>query len=201
MMLERNTDMTNKQIKEIRKILPPNYDLWTKDDRKLDEELSCRELINLCLTYEKDFFNLKYGKDYIAKFGKQKVKELYEEQLEYFNNCIVVSNDSTNVNSMPYYKFIIEPEEDNYIHCKIVDEPRFNVVDNTNETYFSIKLKDKFGNLFNIALSPNVTNDYREYCVGRDIGIKVKKTKIGIYKAIDVKFFQNEIKLDNLNYL
>lgn len=47
--------MTSEQIKKLKKTLPPlthvKYDLWTVEQKQLDKELSCREMINSCLIY------------------------------------------------------------------------------------------------------------------------------------------------------
>ena len=191
--------MTNKQIKELMNTLPSvtcvSYDSWSEEEKQLDKELSCRKMINSCLCYETDFLNSEYCKDYIKELGMKRVKELYNEQLEHFNNCILLYNvyeDSEGVT----YNNIIEPKEDGYIHCEIVEEPIFNSVIETIETYFSVKLKDEYGRLFSVGLSPNVNNNYEEYYIGREIGIKVEKTNLGIYKAVDVTFFQNEMEAE-----
>ena len=187
--------MTSKQIVELKKTLPPitrlNYDSWSEEEKQLDKEISCREMINSCLSYKTDFLNSKYSEDYIKELGKDRVKELYNEQLKHFNNCVLINNvyeDSEGVT----YNSVVDPEDDGYIHCEIVEDPIFNSAIETNETYFSVKLKDKYGNLFSVALSPNVNNNCEEYSIGREIGIKVEKTNLGIYKAVDVTFLQNE---------
>ena len=44
--------MTRKQIEAARKRLPRLYDVqWTKKQKKLYDELDCREMINSCLCY------------------------------------------------------------------------------------------------------------------------------------------------------
>ncbi len=191
--------MTNKQIKELMNTLPSvtcvSYDSWSEEEKQLDKELSCRKMINSCLCYETDFLNSEYCKDYIKELGMKRVKELYNEQLEHFNNCILLYNvyeDSEGVT----YNSVIEPEDDGYIHCEIAEDPILNSAIETDETYFTVKLKDEYGRLFRVALSPNVNNNYEEYYIGREIGVKVEKTNIGIYKAVDVTFLQNEMEAE-----
>lgn len=191
--------MTSKQIRELKKTLPPitrvSYDSWTEEEKQLYKEISCREMINSCLSYGTDFLNSRYSEDYIKELGKDRVKELYNEQLEHFNNCVLIYDvyeDSEGVT----YNSVVEPEDDGYIHCEIVEDPIFNSAIETNETYFSVKLKDEYGNLFSAALSPNVNNSYEEYYIGREIGIKIEKTNLGIYKAVDVTFLQNEMEAE-----
>lgn len=192
--------MTSEQIKKLKKTLPPlthvKYDLWTEEQKQLDKELSCREMINSCLIYGTDFLNSEYRIDYFKELGNSKVIELYNEQLDNFNGSIVIKNvyeDSEGIT----YNSLIEPSEDGFIHCEIVDEPRYNSIDYTNETYFSIKVKDSlYGHCFKVALDYNVNNDYSEYYIGRNIGIKTKKTDMGIYKAIKIVFLQKEEELE-----
>ena len=79
----------------------------------------------------------------------------------------------------------------------MIQEPILNKVEETNETYFSIKIKNKEGLSADIGLSSKVDNDYSNYYEGRKIGLKVVKSDIGIYKAVDVKFYEknNEIEI------
>ncbi len=191
--------MNRKQIEELKKTLPLRthiaYNSWTEEQKQLDKELSCREMIDSCLIYGTDFLNSEYGNDYLEELGESKVLELYNEQLEYFNSCIVIKNTYEDSEGITYNS-LLEPEEDGFINCEVVEEPIYNIVNNTNETYFSVKLKDRYGNHFDVALAPQVNNDYKEYYIGRNIGIKVEKTDIGIYKAIEVDFFPKEEEIE-----
>ena len=157
--------MNSKQIRELKKKLPSitrvSYDSWSEKEKQLNKEISCLDMINSCLSYGAEFLNSRYSEDYIKELGKDRVKELYNEQLEHFNNCIFLYNvyeDSDGIT----YNSVVEPEEDGYIHCEIVEDPVFNSAIETNETYFSVKLKDEYGNLFSVALSSNVNNNYEE---------------------------------------
>ena len=87
------------------------------------------------------------------------------------------------------YNSLTEPENDGYIHCEIIGEPIFNKIEDTNEIFFSIKVKDKYNNCFNVGLPSNVDNDYRNYYEGRKIGIKIIKVFDNLYKATDINFF------------
>ena len=66
---------------------------WTKKDKQLERELSCREMINSCLIYGNDPFRKidkwwygygycerSYMSDYEDELGEERVKQLYEEQ-------------------------------------------------------------------------------------------------------------------------
>ena len=187
--------MTSKQINEL-KVTLLKSDSWTEKERKLYSELLCRKMINSCLAYESDFLNSSYSKDYIGELGELRVKELYKEQLEYFNSCILIYGIFEDDEGVTY-NTLIEPEEDGYIHCEVIQEPILNKIEETNETYFSIKIKNKEGLSADIGLSSKVDNDYSNYYEGRKIGLKVVKSDIGIYKAVDVKFYEknNEIEI------
>ena len=192
--------MNSNQIRELKKTLPPlttvKYELWSEEQKQLDKELSCREMINSCLIYGTNFLKSHYSNDYFDELGESKVQQLYNEQLQNFSRSIVVRNifeDSEGVT----YDSLIEPDEDGFIHCEIVDEPRYNSINSTGETYFSIKLKDnKYGHCFNVGLGYGVSNDYSEYYIGRNIGIKTEKTDIGVYKTIEVDFLQKEEEIE-----
>lgn len=106
--------MGDKQIKYLKTTLPSldeaSYNLWTNEQKQLDKELSCREMINSCLIYNEEFLNSRYSTKYIEELGKTRVLELYNEQLEHFNRCVVIKNvyeDSEGVT----YNSLLEPEE------------------------------------------------------------------------------------------
>lgn len=191
--------MNRKQIEELKKTLPLRtrvaYNSWTEEQKQLDKELSCREMIDSCLIYGTDFLDSEYSNDYLEELGESRALELYNEQSEHFNNCIVIKNTYEDSEGITYNS-LLEPEEDGFINCEVDEEPIYKVVNGTSETYFSVKLKDGYGNRFDVALAPHVSNDYKEYYIGRNIGIKVEKTDIGIYKAIEVNFFQKEKEME-----
>lgn len=187
--------MNYKEINELKKILPPHieYNSWTEEQKQLDKELSCREMINSCLIYEMAFLDSDYSEEYFKELGESKVLELYNEQLEHFDKCILIENVYENSEGVTYNN-LIEPNENGFIIGEIVEEPHYKIINDTNETYFSIKLKNEYNNCFEVALSFNVNNDYSEYYIGRNIGIKVEKTNVGIYKIVEVDFLKNENK-------
>lgn len=174
--------MNHKEISELKKMLPPHieYNSWTEEQKQLDKELSCREMIDSCLIYETAFLDSNYSEEYFKELGKPKVLELYNEQLEHFNKSILIKNvyeDSEGVT----YNNLIEPNG-NWIEGK-------GVVPDVE-----VKLSNEYNNCFEVALSSNVNNDYSEYYIGRNIGIKVERTNAGIYKIVEVDFLKNENK-------
>ena len=97
--------MTDKQIQAAKDRLNEKYygdephlpcnlkQRWNKKDKQLDKELSCREMINSCLIYGSDPFRKiekwwyghdycerSYMSDYEDELGKERVRQLYEEQ-------------------------------------------------------------------------------------------------------------------------
>lgn len=182
--------MNREEIEFLKKTLPPlnKYDYWTKEQKILAKELSCREMINSCLIYSTNFLTSHYKDNYIESLGKKRVDELFNEQLKYFTTCKVnynVYEDSEGVT----YNSLTEPENDGYIHCEIIGEPIFNQIEDTNETFFSIKVKDRYNNCFDIGLSSDLNNNYSNYYKGRKIGLKMINAFDNLYKATDVKFF------------
>ena len=106
--------MTDKQIEALREELSFKY--WrgeprtqenlimeiSPEDSKTFEELSCREMINSCLTYGSDPYRMSYQwwyghgycersymSDYEETLGKKRVKELVDEQRKTFETAII----------------------------------------------------------------------------------------------------------------
>lgn len=90
--------MTGKQIEVAKKALPSILYDKTPEQRRLRNELSCREMINSCLVYGYArcyFYNTetqqfgKYAKHHIKYLGKETVLRLYNEQFKDFSKAIV----------------------------------------------------------------------------------------------------------------
>lgn len=93
--------MTQKQIDAARKTLPGYMELpwkdWTPEQKRLDQELDCREMINSCLTYGGiDGFwqecewregDKSYAARFIRELGRKRVEELAEEQQADFSKA------------------------------------------------------------------------------------------------------------------
>ena len=112
--------MTDKQLQKIRNDLYYKYygdecriieNLKmpiTKKDERLFEELYCIEMINSCLTYGVDPFEIRdycgtsYMTDYEKTLGKRRVKQLYEMQVEEFSKATIISNSYTDSEGCSY---------------------------------------------------------------------------------------------------
>ena len=93
--------MTEKEIQRLKDTLPKGIDGWknaTKEQKQLDRELACREMINSCLIYGSfnyDFYNeetkefKEYSLSYVKDLGKRKVLKLIKEQKESFKKATV----------------------------------------------------------------------------------------------------------------
>lgn len=89
--------MTGKQIEAAKKLLPHFYDR-TAQDKLLDDELSCREMINSCLIYGNPtgFYDestnefKEYARRYVKDLGAETVKRLWDEQLADFAKATVI---------------------------------------------------------------------------------------------------------------
>lgn len=99
--------MNEKQLKELRETIPPReeYKNWTKEQKQLDNELNCIEMINSCLAYGYDFMK-NWSKRYIENLGYDKVKELYDEQVEYFKHCTIIVGSGTDGEGNAYNSVI-----------------------------------------------------------------------------------------------
>ena len=116
--------MTRKEIEAMQRSLPPRLDWanWTEEQKKLDAELSCREMINSCLCYgtislcygtmshfweEKTWGDGKPLADrYVAKLGVTRVREICKEQEEDFARAVVLRNVYTDSDGLSYNSIV-----------------------------------------------------------------------------------------------
>lgn len=96
--------MTQREIDAAKATLPSRSKIkwqeWSNEQRTLHEELSCREMINSCLTYEGiDAFwrvcewrwgDKSYADPYIRTLGLDRVKEIAAEQEKDFRKAKVI---------------------------------------------------------------------------------------------------------------
>lgn len=87
--------MTRKEIEKAKKALPKivsgKITVYTPEEKKLRNEISCREMINSILCYygEKDIEDNYYLKKHILDIGIVRVRELIEEQKTDFRKAEV----------------------------------------------------------------------------------------------------------------
>lgn len=105
--------MNQQQIKKLKESLPSriDYPKWTEEQKQLDKELSCIEMINSCLIYGYDFMK-DWSKTYIEELGYDKVKSLYEQQVEHFQHCTIVVGSGTDCEGNVYNSVIENNLED-----------------------------------------------------------------------------------------
>jgi hypothetical protein len=111
--------MTGKQIEAAKKLLPSPLMKMTSRQRRLREELDCRDMINSCLIYGSagyDFYNPhtgvfgQYAEDYVKTLGKDSVIRLFNEQHCDFSKAVV------------RYSVYTDREGCTYNSCKWEDE-------------------------------------------------------------------------------
>lgn len=89
--------MTGKQIEAAKQSLP-RFNNRTDQDKRIADELSCREMINSCLIYgnptafydESTLEFQYYAQRYVNDLGEETVKRLWNEQLADFAKATVV---------------------------------------------------------------------------------------------------------------
>lgn len=97
--------MTQKEIDRAKATLPRRfgYKTWTEEQKRLDNELSCRDMINSCLTYHGEKFgwiafweeeewrwgDKSYAAPYVRALGRERVEALFDEQLADFRKATV----------------------------------------------------------------------------------------------------------------
>lgn len=86
---------------------------WTEEQRMLECELACREMINSCLAYGsiRDFWRVNYrghsyADSYVRRLGKEKVVELAEEQESDFAKATVLHDVYTDSEGVTYNSVI-----------------------------------------------------------------------------------------------
>lgn len=84
---------------------------------------------------------------------------------------------------------------------RIIEEPTYQVLDETNESYFNLKIQEDEGNIVDIVIGRNVTNDFYEYRIGRRVEIQTEKITGNINKAIKVDFTSRYMVYVGFTYL
>jgi len=111
--------MTQKEIDAAKKMLPRlfDYQSWTPQQKILNDELDCREMINSCLCYGaiKDFWRVfddffgrhSYADPFIKALGRERVEELVAEQESDFakaqvSSCVYTDSEGLIYNSIQW---------------------------------------------------------------------------------------------------
>jgi hypothetical protein len=104
--------MTDGQIYIARKQLPSRTNIprseWSEKEKKIDRELSCRDMINSILCYDgkKDVIKNRYLYDYIKELGVDVVQRLIDEQIEDFDKATVLRGVHTDSEGISYNSII-----------------------------------------------------------------------------------------------
>lgn len=86
------------------------------------------------------------------------------------------------------------------VYGNIVETPIYNQIEETNEIYFSIKVKTINQEIINFALGSSVDNDYEKYELNRPIYASVIENEFGLKIANEIKFLsQRDLKDKALN--
>lgn len=109
--------MTGKEIKQARNTLPARTRVpwaeWTEEQKQLDRELFCREMINSLLIYhghdgikQDNYFGNKYLSEYRDELGDETVDRLCAEQLKDFEKAVVHKNVGTDGEGLSYNSIV-----------------------------------------------------------------------------------------------
>ena len=110
--------MTQKEIDRAKATRPSlfEYNTWTDEQKRLDNEISCREMINSCLIYhgeqsgwdvfwEENEWRLgdkSYAAPHVRALGRERVEELFNEQLADFRKATVHQDVFTDSEGLSY---------------------------------------------------------------------------------------------------
>lgn len=78
----------------------------------------------------------------------------------------------------------------------VVETPVYNQIEETNEIYFSIKVKTINQEIIKFALASSVDNDYEKYELGRPIYASVIENEFGLKIAKEIKFLSQRDLID-----
>lgn len=99
--------MTGKEIEKLRNSVPRFENgkpcNLTLEQEQLHKELDCREMINSCLCYRRNFLESHYSEPYIKKLGKEKVIELFNEQKSDFDKATMLYNIGEDAEGNTYH--------------------------------------------------------------------------------------------------
>ena len=106
--------MTGKQIEAARRTLPPPpWKNWTDAERRLYDELSCREMVNSCLCYGSiaDFWRVdpwrwgeykSYAERHVRALGRERAEEICKEQEADIRRARILRNVHTDSEGVSY---------------------------------------------------------------------------------------------------
>lgn len=106
--------MTQREIDAAKRTLPSRFEWkdWTDEQKRLDEELSCREMINSCLTYggirgfweecEWRWGDKSYAAPHVRALGLERVEQLVAEQEADFAKAVVSYDVFTDSEGITY---------------------------------------------------------------------------------------------------
>ena len=117
--------MNSKKIEDLKSLLRSKNSL-TDTEKELEIELELREMIMSCLIYGgdiytsvcinmvSDYYHKPYADKYIDLLGEEKVKEIYNDQKNYFETkCKVNYNVYTDYEGCTYNSLVEEEQEKN----------------------------------------------------------------------------------------
>lgn len=109
--------MTDKELKKVREQLPKRtrmpWSNWTDEEKRIDRELSCREMINSILCYDGKENIIKdwYLQKYVDELGIETVQRLCDEQITDFEKAIVKKHVHTDSEGISYNSIIWADEQ------------------------------------------------------------------------------------------
>lgn len=148
--------MTDREIKSARAKLPPRTQIpfseWTDEQKQLDKELDCRDMINsiLCYNGEEGLINNRYLNDYILELGLSVVQRLCDEQLVDFKKATVVKNVFTDNEGVSYNSIKWADEvslDDKLAEAKDRSEQQNEVSENCKIDILQLKAGNKTRNI------------------------------------------------------
>lgn len=115
--------MTQKQIDEAKATIPSFWERrengieLTEEQKILEKELSCREMINSVLCYNhitvpEQLSDDRYIQEYFNKIGEDRVMELCKEQFDDFQKATVIENVHTDSEGVSYNSIVWADEKD-----------------------------------------------------------------------------------------
>lgn len=127
---------------------------------------------------------------FLVKYGKENENCTNNTEFNYYEKYL--EDKSKNLDN--FKEETLVKRNIQYYSGKIVQEPISKEIKETNEKYFTIKIKDYYEKEVELAFRYSGNNEHKKFKIGNSLGVKVQKLDNGLNKVISVDWI-NECKL------
>ncbi len=133
---------------------------------------------------------------FLVKYGKENQNCTSNTKFDYYQQYL--SNKSKKLDNFKG-ETVVKRDIQHYIG-EITQEPISKQIKETNEKYFTIKIKDYYEKEVELAFGYGSDNDHKKFKIGNSVGVKVQKLDNGLNKVISVGWInERKVKVDRKN--